>query len=78
MRKNRYSVSLRFTLLCVCSFLFIGMVFGGLCGCSDKSEQAKASHESVSEKKNIDELPKTGENVNLAFEFLAKELIKKL
>ena len=63
MQKNKYSVSLYFTLLSFCPFLFIGIVFGVLSGCSEKSEQAKASHESVSEKKNIAELPKIGEIV---------------
>ena len=63
MQENRYSVSLYVTLLSVCPFLFIGMVFGVLSGCSEKSEQAKASHESVSEKRIIAELPKIGEIV---------------
>jgi len=57
MQENRYSVSLCFTLLSICPFLFIGIVFGVLSGCSEKSEQGKASHESVSEKRVIDELP---------------------
>jgi len=38
-------------------------VFGVLSGCSEKSEQTKASHESVSEKRVIAELPKIGEIV---------------
>ena len=57
MQENRYSVSLCFTLLSICPFLFIGIVFGVLSGCSEKSEQGKVSHESVSEKRVIDELP---------------------
>ncbi|MBW2157065.1 MAG: cytochrome c3 family protein [Deltaproteobacteria bacterium] len=63
MQENRYSVSLCFTLLSICPFLFIGIVFGVLSGCSEKSEQTKASHESVSEKRVIAELPKIGEIV---------------
>ena len=63
MQENRYSVSLYVTLLSICPFLFIGMVFGVLSGCSEKSEQAKATHESVSEKRIIAELPKIGEIV---------------
>ncbi|MHC4459209.1 MAG: hypothetical protein ACYS0I_19375 [Planctomycetota bacterium] len=63
IQENRYSVSLYFTLLSICPFLFIGIVFGVLSGCAGKSKQAKASHESVSEKKIIAELPKIGESV---------------
>ena len=61
MQKNRYSFSLYPTLLIIC--LFLGIVFGVLSGCSGKSKQAKASPESVSEKRNIAELPKIGEIV---------------
>jgi hypothetical protein len=63
IRENRYSVGLYFILLSICLFLFMGMVFGVLSGCSEKSEQAKVSYEGVSEKRNIAELPKTGEIV---------------
>ena len=63
MQENRYSLSLCLTLLGICFFLFIGLVFGFLSGCSGKSKQAKISPESVSEKKNIAELPKIGELV---------------
>jgi len=63
MQEKRYHIGLYFTLLSICSFLFIGIVSGLLSGCSEKSEQTKASHESVSEKNNIAELPKTGEIV---------------
>ena len=59
MEENRYSVSLYGTLLSI--FLFIGIVFGFLSACSEKSDQAKTSQESVSEKRNIAELQKTGE-----------------
>ena len=63
MQENRYSFSLHTTLLSICPFLFIGLVFGVLSGCSEKSKQAKASHESVSAKRTIAELPKIGEIV---------------
>jgi len=63
MQENRYNVGLYFTLLSICPFLFIGMVFGVLFGCSEKSEQSKASHKSVSEKRITSELPKIGESV---------------
>ena len=61
MQENRYSVSLYGTLLSIFLFLFIGIVFGVLSGCSEKSEQAKVADERMSEKRNIAELPKTGE-----------------
>ena len=63
MQGNRYSVGLYFTLLSICPFLFIGIVFGVLSGCSDKSKQSKVFHESVREKRIIVELPKIGEIV---------------
>ena len=63
MQENRYSFSLYTTLLSICPFLFIGLVFGFLSGCSGKSKQAKDSPESVSEKRTITELPKIGEIV---------------
>jgi len=63
MQENRYSFCLYTTLLSICPFLFIGIVFGVLSGCSGKSKQAKTSPESVSEKRNIVELPKIGEIV---------------
>jgi len=63
MQKNKYSFRLNISMLSICPFLFIGLVFGFLCGCSEKSKQAKASYESVSEKRNIAELPKIGEVV---------------
>ena len=63
MQENRYSFSIHTILLSICPFLFIGLVFGVLSGCSGKSRQAKASHENVSEKRNIAELPKIGELV---------------
>ena len=61
MQKNRHSLSLSTTLLIIC--LFLGIVVVALSGCSGKSRQAKASPESVSEKRNIAELPKIGEIV---------------
>lgn len=61
MQENRYNLLLYLTLLSIC--LFLGMVFGVLFGCSAKSEQVKESHESVSEKRIIAELPKIGEIV---------------
>jgi hypothetical protein len=63
MQENRYRVGLYVTLLSICPFLFIGMVFGVLCGCPEKSKQAKASHESVREKRITAELPELGEMV---------------
>ena len=63
MQKNRHSFSLYTTLLNICPFLFIGLVFGFLSGCSGKPKQAKASPKSVSEKRMIAELPKIGEIV---------------
>ena len=63
MQGNRYSVGLYFILLSICPFLFIGIVFGVLSGCSDKSKQAKASNDSVRERRIIAELPKIGEIV---------------
>jgi hypothetical protein len=63
MQDNRYSFNLFTTLLSIYPFLFIGLVLGVLSGCSEKSGQAKASHVSVSEKRNIAELPKIGEFV---------------
>jgi len=84
MQGNRYSVSLYFTLLSICPFLCMGIVFGVLSGCSDKSKQAKAFHESVREKRIIVELPKIGEIVtteralklcaHYAFNHLAKRI----
>jgi hypothetical protein len=59
--KHRYSLSLYLTLLSIC--LFLGRVFGVLSGCSGKTKQAKASHESLSEKRIIAQLPKIGELV---------------
>jgi len=61
MQENRYSLSLYSTLLIIC--LFLSLPFGFLSGCSGKSKQAKASPESVSEKRNIAELPNIGEIV---------------
>ena len=61
--KHRYSISLYTTLLSIFTFIFIGLVFGFLSGCSEKSRQTKASYESVSEKRSIAELPKIGELV---------------
>jgi hypothetical protein len=63
MQKNRYSFSLYTTLLSIGPFLFIGLVFGFLSGCSGESKQTKASYESLSEKEIIEELPKIGEIV---------------
>ena len=63
MQKNRYSFSLYTSLLSICPFLFIGLVFGFLSGCSGESKQTKASSESVSEKEIIEELPKIGDIV---------------
>ena len=61
--KHRYSISLYTTLLSIFTFIFIGLVFGFLSGCSEKSRQTKASYESVSEKRSIAELPKIGDIV---------------
>ena len=61
MQENRYNLSLYSTLLIIC--LFLSLPFGFLSGCSGKSKQAKASPESVSEKRNIAELPNIGEIV---------------
>ena len=63
MKEIRYSFSLHTVLLSMCPFLFIGLVFGFMSGCSGESRQTKASHESVSEKRNIANLPKIGEIV---------------
>ena len=63
MKENRYSFSLHTVLLSMCLFLFIGLVFGFMSGCSGESRQTKASHESVSEKRSIAELPKIGDIV---------------
>ena len=63
MQENRYSFSLHTVLLSMCPFLFIGLVFGFVSGCSGKSKQAKAPHERIREKGMIAELPKSGEIV---------------
>ena len=63
MQENRYGFGLYTTLLGMCPFLFIGLVFVVLSGCSGKSKQATASHERVREKGIIAELPKIGEIV---------------
>ena len=63
MQKNRKSYHLFTALLSICAFLFIGIVMGVLFGCSGKSKQAKVSHEGLSEKRIIAELPKIGEIV---------------
>ena len=63
MQENRFRFSSYFTLLGICPFLLIGLVFGVLSGCSGKSKQAKTSHESVSEKRIAAKLPKIGEIV---------------
>jgi len=63
MQENRKISHLSAASLSICAFLFISIVIGILFGCSGKSKQAKASHESVSEKRNIAELPKIGEIV---------------
>jgi hypothetical protein len=59
--QERYSLSLYSTLLII--GLLLGIVFAVLSGCTGKSKQAKASPESVSEKRNIANLPKIGEIV---------------
>jgi hypothetical protein len=61
MQENIYRLNLYSTLLIIC--LFLSLPFGFLSGCSGKSKQAKASPESVSEKRNIANLPKIGEIV---------------
>lgn len=61
MKKNRYSLTLYSTFLIIC--LFHGIVIGVLSGCSGKSNQAKVSPESASQKKTIAEMPEIGENV---------------
>ena len=63
LQENRVSFSLYAILLSIFAFLFIGVVSIVLSGCTAKSKQAKASHENVSEKRNIAELPKMGEIV---------------
>jgi hypothetical protein len=47
----------------ICLFLFLGIVFGFLSGCSGKSKQAKASQESAVEKRSKADLPKIGQIV---------------
>ena len=84
MQENRYRFSSYFILLGICPFLLIGLMFGFLSGCSGKSKQAKASHESVSEKRITAELPKIGEIVTTeraldlceyyGFNYLAKRI----
>ena len=61
MQESRYSLSLCSTLMAI--GLFCGIFYGVLSGCSEKSNQTKASYENVSEKRNIAELPKIGEIV---------------
>jgi len=84
MQGNRYSVRLYFTLLSICPFLFIGIVFGVLSGCSDKSKIEKASIDSVREKRMITELPKIGETVTteralgLCVHYAFNHLIKRI
>ena len=63
MQESRYSVCLYFTLLSIIPFLFIGIVYGVLSGCSENSEQATVSHESVNEKRITSESPKIVENI---------------
>ena len=53
MQKNRHSLSLSPTLLIIC--LFLGIVVVALSGCSGKSKQAKASHESMSGKRILND-----------------------
>jgi hypothetical protein len=60
MQENRKSFRFSTTLLSICAFLFVGIVIGILFGCSGQSKQAKASHEGVSGKRIIAELPKIG------------------
>ena len=62
-KKNRYGFSLYTTLFSIGPFLFIGLAFGFLSGCSGKSRQTRVSLDSVSEKRTITELPKIGEIV---------------
>jgi hypothetical protein len=61
LQNKRHSFSLNTTFLSI--FLFIGIVFGVLSGCSGKSSQAQDSHVGVSEQRNIAELPNIGERV---------------
>jgi hypothetical protein len=61
MHDAKLGFGLCWTLLSIYSFLLIGFVLGGLSGCSGKSGQANASHESVSDRGIMAELPMIGE-----------------
>lgn len=63
MQENRYRFSSYSSLLGICQFLLIGLMFGFLSGCSGNSKQTEASNKSVSGPKIIAELPKIGEIV---------------
>jgi len=63
MRKNRFSFSSYTTVLSIYLIIFSGLFLIFLFGCTGKSKQTKASHEGVSDKRNIAELPKIGEIV---------------
>jgi hypothetical protein len=53
MQENIYRLNLYSTLLIICLFLILP--FGVLSGCSGKSKQAKASHESMSGKRILND-----------------------
>ena len=61
MKESRYSLSLCSTLMII--GLLCGLFHGLLSGCSEKSNQTKASYENVSEKGIKAELPQIGEVV---------------
>ena len=61
MQESRYSLSLCSTFMLI--GLFCGVFYGVLSGCSEKSNQTKASYENVSEKGIKAELPQIGEIV---------------
>ena len=61
MQESRYSLSLCSTLMII--GLLCGLFYGLLSGCSEKSKQARASPENMTEKGIIEELPKIGDIV---------------
>ena len=63
MRENRYSVGLYVTVLIIFPFLFMGMVFGLLSGCSEKSNQNNGYLENRAGKRILAELPEIGDMV---------------
>ena len=61
MQESRYSLSLCSTLMII--GLLCGLFYGLLSGCSEKSNQTKASYENEREKGIIEELPQIGDIV---------------